>query len=132
MRFCRSSHDRSCWTICLKGALCLIAGVAVLSLAVMWLWNGLMPSLFSGVQTISYCEALGLLLLSRLLFGHFPCGHRHGMHRHPHGLTPEEREAMKTHLRQRWGHWCGCAKKPGEPNESDEPGSSAPSAKPGA
>ncbi len=32
------------------------------------LWNGLMPAIF-GLKTITYLQALGLLILTRLLFG---------------------------------------------------------------
>ncbi len=40
----------------------------VFSAAVQLLWNWLMPAIF-GTRTITYFQALGLLLLSRLLFG---------------------------------------------------------------
>jgi len=35
--------------------------------AIQFLWNGLMPSIF-GLRAISLLEALGLLILCRLLF----------------------------------------------------------------
>ena len=44
------------------------AVVAVLSLAVMLLWNSLVPELFRG-PSLQYWQAFGLLLLSRILFG---------------------------------------------------------------
>lgn len=37
---------------------------------VMYLWNGLMPNLF-GLTTITFWQAAGLLLLSKILFGGF-------------------------------------------------------------
>jgi hypothetical protein len=57
----------------------------VLGFVVQWLWNRLMPDIFS-LRQISYWQAFGLVLLGRLLFGGF--GH-HGSHhskKHfPHG-----------------------------------------------
>ena len=46
----------------------LIGGVIV-----QWLWNWLMPDLFS-LRRITWVEALGLLALSRILFGGFGRG----------------------------------------------------------
>ena len=71
---------------------------AALAAVVMWLWNWVMPALFQGVQLIDYWHALGLLALSRILFGGLR-GHGgwHG-HRHWHKwqklnqMTAEERE----------------------------------------
>jgi hypothetical protein len=45
---------------------------------VQWLWNWLVPDIF-GLRTISVWEALGLLALSRILFGSFGGGR--GRHR---------------------------------------------------
>jgi hypothetical protein len=97
----------------------LLAFVAVLSLVVMSLWNALIPSLFHG-PTLQYWQAVGLLVLSRILFGGFKG--RHGWHghgrwrgemwrRHWESMTPEERER----LRERFKHRCGWA--PREPSE---------------
>lgn len=47
---------------------------------VMLLWNWLMPALFS-IKTISYWQAFGIVLLTRLLFGGLH--HSHNPH-HPH------------------------------------------------
>jgi hypothetical protein len=74
---------------------------------VMHLWNWLVPSLF-GWREITFWQALGLLVLCRILFG------GHGMHGPKHSgmgrrmrermeerwakMTPEEREKA----RQRW------------------------------
>ncbi len=41
----------------------------------MLLWNFLVPALF-GLKSISYIQALGLFLLSRILFGSFGFGKR--------------------------------------------------------
>jgi hypothetical protein len=52
----------------------MLAVVAVLGLVVMLLWNAIVPSVFSGVQTLDYRQSLGLLVLSRILFGGFRGG----------------------------------------------------------
>ena len=44
---------------------------------VQWLWNWLIPDLF-GLRAIGLWEALGLLALSRILFGGFGKGGHHG------------------------------------------------------
>jgi hypothetical protein len=36
---------------------------------VMLLWNWVMPGIFDGVKVITYWQAVGLVLLARLLFG---------------------------------------------------------------
>jgi hypothetical protein len=53
-----------------KGALALIA-IALLGLLVKVLWNAVVPSLFDSAHLIDFPHALGLLVLSRLLFGGF-------------------------------------------------------------
>lgn len=77
-----------------------MAFVAVFGLAVMLLWNWLMPDLF-GLQAISFWQAAGLLVLCKILFGGLG-GHHHGHGCH-HGnklrerwenMTPEERERI--------------------------------------
>jgi hypothetical protein len=46
----------------------ILAASAVFGAAVMLLWNALLPQLFSLPQ-VSYLQAVGLLILTRLLFG---------------------------------------------------------------
>jgi hypothetical protein len=53
-----------------KAGLAIIA-VAVLGLLVMSLWHAVIPSLFAGARPTDYLHALGLLVLSRILFGGF-------------------------------------------------------------
>ncbi|MFW6272701.1 MAG: hypothetical protein ACOC2U_02840 [bacterium] len=51
------------------GILLFIVGVALLfSLPTMWLWNWLMPTIF-GLTKITFWQALGINILSGLLFG---------------------------------------------------------------
>ena len=86
----------------------VIAFIAIFSWVVMLLWNALVPALFRG-PALSYWQALGLLVLSRILFGGIR-GHRgHGHWRRPmwrerwDNLTPEER----ARLRERFFDRCG-------------------------
>jgi len=83
-------------------AIALVA-VAVLSVAVMELWNWLAPAVFGG-HTINYWQALGLLVLSRILFGGLRGRRGHWRYRMTHEMTPEERERFRQGLRARCGH----------------------------
>ncbi len=93
----------------IKIAILVIIGAAVFGFIVESLWNVLIPPIF-GWHTITFWQALGLLLLSKILFG--------GFHRHGHGgrnhwkqrmkerweqMTPEEREKFRK------GMHCGRA-----------------------
>jgi len=82
----------------------------VVGTATMLLWNWLIPSLFSGPE-IRFGEALGLLLLAKILFGGWgPYRWRSGggppwKHRYYEKLasmTPEERERFKSRMQEKW------------------------------
>ncbi len=89
--------------------------VGLAGLAVMTLWNALLPDIL-GVTTITFGQALGLLLLSRILFGG-PRGYGFGGRRYGPNraawkqkmaerwqqMTPEQREQMKAQWRDRCG-----------------------------
>lgn len=92
--------------------LLVIAAGTGFSFAVMLLWNALMPGIF-GLGIITFWQALGLLVLSRLLFG----GHGHhggpgfGGMRHKNAIrekwmkmTPEERREFAAKRKE---HMCG-------------------------
>jgi hypothetical protein len=86
----------------------LLLFVALGGAVVRLLWNGLLPPLFGWPQ-ITFWQALGLLVLCRVLFG--------GLGMHGHGrpdlrrrladrwghMTPEERERFRQGLRERCG-----------------------------
>jgi hypothetical protein len=92
----------------LKFALFAIVLVAVLGYVVMSLWNSLMPPLF-GLHLITFWQAVGLLLLSKILLGGFrggPGRHmywRHRMRERWEHMTPEEREKFREGMRGRCG-----------------------------
>ena len=75
---------------------------------VMRLWNWLLPPLF-GWHQVTFWQALGLLVLCRILFGGFG-GHRPGrsnfrgrMKERCENMTPEERERFRQRMRERFG-----------------------------
>ena len=80
-----------------KFALLGVVGIAAATIAVMLLWNWLAPALF-GWKHIGFLQALGLLVLTRILFGghrggpHFRGHRRWRMHERWKEMTPEERE----------------------------------------
>jgi hypothetical protein len=87
----------------------VIATVAfiVFGFVVTHLWNYLMPGLF-GLRVISFWQAVGLMLLGRLLFGGFRPGRggfgwRGEMMRRWEQMTPEEREKFREGMRGRCG-----------------------------
>jgi len=76
---------------------------------VMRLWNWLMPALF-GFRELTLWQALGILVLCRILFGgsgwHRSGGgrdYRRRMAERWETMTPEERERARQGWRGRWG-----------------------------
>jgi len=68
-----------------------LAAIAGFGAVTMLLWNWLMPCIF-GLAAISFWQALGLLVLSRILFGGIGGRPWMGMGRHKH----------HNHLREKW------------------------------
>jgi hypothetical protein len=83
-----------------------ILALGVFGLVVMSLWNWLMPALF-GLRTITFWQAWGVLILSRILFGSLHGG-RHDRRWRARlidrweQMTPEERAKFRERLRHRW------------------------------
>jgi hypothetical protein len=99
----------NCKPKCWKIVVLVLVGIAALGWVVMSLWNWLLPNLFFGVHEISYVQAMGVLLLSKILFGGFRghCGGPHKWHQHRlESMTPEEREKFQSGMRG----WCGRGK----------------------
>ena len=87
----------------LKFGLLAVVAVTVLSASVMGLWNWLVPTIF-GWQVVTFWQALGLLILSRILFGRFggPGRRMHWRQRMMERwgqMTPEEREKFMEGLK---------------------------------
>jgi hypothetical protein len=91
-----------------------IAGLVAFTFVVMWLWNWLVPGLFSG-PAVTWWQALGLLLLSKILLtgviGHGPGSHP----RHDHEFPWKERERWRMKFEARMDGKAG----------KEEPGSEA-------
>ena len=80
----------------------IVAFALLAALAVMLLWNAIMPSVF-GLGEIGYWQALGILALSKILFGGYHgCPSRSCAPR-VHDMSPEDREKIRLHWRMRCG-----------------------------
>ncbi|MGZ4055226.1 MAG: hypothetical protein ACXVPU_10325 [Bacteroidia bacterium] len=97
----------------------ITAFVLLFGFGTMHLWNWLVPSLFHG-PIINFGQAIGLLILSKILFGGF--GGRHGrggcgpggrfgrrdwktkMQERFSNMSPEEKEKFKQRFQDRCGH----------------------------
>lgn len=87
-----------------KAILGLVA-VAALGWVVMALWNAVIPAVFIGGRTIDFLHALGLLILSRILFGgfrgHGGCGGRRHWRKWD-AMTADERAQFQRGMRSGW------------------------------
>ena len=95
------------WLRGLKFVLFVVVALAALGVVVMALWNWLLPGLF-GWPAIGFWQALGLLVLSRILVG----GLRgRGGHGHWRGRMMARWEQMSEEERERFragmGRRCG-------------------------
>lgn len=98
--------------------MCVVIGfvaVAAFGWVTQLLWNWIVPALFAG-PLISFWQALGLLALSKILFSgfggkgsHHKCGHygyenswKRRWSEKFSGLKPEEREAFKKKMMEKW------------------------------
>ncbi len=100
---------KSRWVIRgLKIAAIGTVAVLVFGFGVMSLWNWLGPEVF-GARTITFWQALGLLVLSKILFGGFRGGPGRGGHWRRRmkarweQMTPEEREKFRQGMAGRCG-----------------------------
>lgn len=98
--------------------LLVIASILLFGYIVMWLWNGILPSVIH-VSTITFYQALGILLLSKILFGGFRG--RGGCHKDKSfwkaemeskfaNMSSEEKEQFKKDWKNRcrtWGRQTG-------------------------
>lgn len=98
-----------------------LLAIVLFPLVVMLLWNALLPDLF-GFSEVNYWQALGLLILAKILFG-FGFGGGRGKHRHWktkwkmrwENMSAEER----AHYKQKYARWCDWDEKSAEtPPES--------------
>ena len=95
-----------------KIALLIVGGLAMffaVTAMVMWLWNLLLPEII-GVKAINFWQALGILVLSKILFGGFGGKQGKGWRakqkfrqmREKHcGMSDEEKERLKEMWKSR-------------------------------
>jgi hypothetical protein len=103
----------------LKCAVGMILLVLVVGWVVQTLWNWLIPVLFHG-PIITYAQALGLLVLSKILFSGIGGSKRYADECKPAGeapywkqrfyekfstMKPEDREAFKQKMKDKWCSW---------------------------
>lgn len=90
----------------LGGVALFAALIALFGWVVMLLWNALMPAIFPGLAAIAFWQAIGLVILARILFGRFGgrsgrWGGWRGRHRGGHGHGPWG----GGHRREYWQRW---------------------------
>lgn len=84
----------------------------ILPFIIMGLWNAILPEVLHAT-TITYWQALGLFILSRILFGGFRCGGpvRNGRGKFGRASIKEKfmnmTEEEKIAFKQRWKERCG-------------------------
>lgn len=89
-----------------------IAAVLLFGLIVMNLWNAILPAVIH-VSAITFWQAIGILLLSKILFGGFRGGWGGGRRGHWkekmqnkwQEMTPEQRDQFKQEWRNRCATW---------------------------
>lgn len=88
----------------------LAAGLFAISGVVMWLWNAILPSVITGVTTLTYWQAMGILVLSKILFAGFRFGGHRKTHQHfaQNGfkskfmeMSDEEKQQFKSQWKKR-------------------------------
>lgn len=97
-----------CALRCVKFGALAGAVVAGVGFGVMHLWNALVPDVF-GLHALNYWQAVGLLVLTRVLFGGFRgrgcCGgSKKSLFEKRDAMSEEEREKFRMGMRGR----CGC------------------------
>lgn len=92
------------------------AAVTAFGFVVMGLWNAILPAVL-GVKAITFWQAMGILVLSKILFGGFRGrggwkGHawKEKMKQRWDTMTPEEREKFKAEWKNRCGGRWGIRK----------------------
>jgi hypothetical protein len=81
--------------------LAMLLFIAIGGEVVRQLWNWLLPPIF-GWRQITFWQALGMLVLCRILFGGFG-GHGLSRSNIRSRMTPEDRERFRQRMRERCG-----------------------------
>lgn len=97
--FAQFGHNRKMGFLVFTPWVILI--IAALGGVVMALWNAIIPDVIPSVQPIGFWQAIGLLVLCKILFGSF--GHRHNRwHQRWDNMSDEEREKMRERFKNHW------------------------------
>lgn len=101
--------------------LLVIIGILAFGTIVMLLWNALMPDIFN-LRQITFWQALGLLVLAKILFSGFRGGPRGPRWKRElregwANMTPEQQERF----RQEWGRRCRKPFPPDAANPTADP-----------
>jgi hypothetical protein len=106
--------NKKFWALKIAGFIvCAVAFAALLGWVVMTLWNGVLTTVVN-VPIIGFWQALGILVLSKILFGGFGSKSWGGgrgrywtkeMREKWQHMTPEEREKLKQEWRNRCRTW---------------------------
>lgn len=93
----------------------VIVAILLFGFVVMTLWNAILPSVIH-VGTITFGQALGILLLSKILFGGFHGGWRGGRRHQWNEKMREKWEHMtqdqRVQFKQEWQNRCSKWRKP--------------------
>jgi hypothetical protein len=91
----------------------VVLALLVFGIVTEHLWNWLMPSIF-GLKAITFLQALGLVVLSKILLGGIhkhsgggEKGWKRGMERRWAKMTPEEKERFRAGMKGRRDCWPG-------------------------
>lgn len=88
----------------------IVVGVGLLVALLQYLWNTLMTDIFA-LKAISYWQAFGLFILSRILFGRGFSKPKNGFRRDravDEHLSDEDREKLKSEWRRRFDERFKC------------------------
>jgi hypothetical protein len=94
------------WRYGVKMAFWFLVMITVVGMVVMELWNWLIPEIFNG-NMINYWQALGLLLLARILTGFGRGGVSHWKRKMSgrwSSMSDEDRDKLRAKFRDRWCH----------------------------
>lgn len=88
----------------------MLVALAFVTFVIYWLWNNVLVAV-TGIRTVTFWQAMGLLILSRILFGGFKFGPPRGGSYYgggPHWrekwrqMSDEERMKFRNEWHRRW------------------------------
>ncbi len=114
--FHRNGESRIIYVLRVTGLVILgligaVAMALLLGYVVVWLWNWLMPGLF-GLKTITFWQAVVLIILARIIFGGFK--HSHGGHPRERFMNRKKRFFTRHPFDRKWRYYEDYWKEEGE------------------